>query len=235
MLVAAPQFFLFCYAFLIMFFWYLLRSWCPHSSLLGVLVFRKYPFFQTHLSFQSHVSNLTTCEEEISPDGTERTCSLWHIYDDSSVCCHTQSLMKYYILSHFTNVTIFCLTFHYRSALTIFFDWCFTHCCQTLSLWVFSVIRRVSVTLRLFPSGLLNIRNVYFFFSYCSGEKMTAQCQCLVISAGPQCNTESTDRTGRNVEEPCGMFRYLLFQIFLWIRMKKIFPWNEGFESKTLL
>lgn len=107
---------------------------------------------------------------------------------------------------------MFCLTFHYRSALTIFFVRCFTHCCQTLSLGVFLSLEEF-VTLRLFPSGLLNTRNLYFlkckkgimkilensFYSCCSGEKMLtnstdAQCQCLVISAGPQCNTESTDR-----------------------------------------
>ncbi len=46
----------------------------------------------------------------------------WHIYDDSSVCWHTHSLIRYYIWSQFTNVTMFYLTFHY----TVYQCWPFS-------------------------------------------------------------------------------------------------------------
>lgn len=85
----------------------------------------------------------------------------------TAVCADIlKSLIRTNIWSLFTNVTMFCLTFHYRSALTIFFDLCFIHCCQTVSLeaiWCF----RVTSNLCFLPDGAaycpsLNTRSMHF-------------------------------------------------------------------------
>lgn len=118
---------------------------------------------------------------------------------------------------------MFCLTFHYRSALTIFFDLCFIHCCQTVSLeaiWCFRVTSNLCFLLdgaAYCPS--LNTRSMHFL--KLKEGIMENILLLMCTSQELQCNTESictfyADNTGRNVKEPCAVsrFRYLPFPQF---------------------